>query len=216
MEDNTAKMSPKVGRVSRLSARMKVVSAVCGCLLVAAGAYAATNWVVGLNAGSSGEGQSATIANLSITAVASPAAGNLLFPGGTGDVVVTIANPNSFPVTISSVNLPTSSVFGGGFTTSALSTAQPGCTTATSGVSWNFATAVTNSPHALQTSLTVGASGAANNPLVVTFTNDALMTTTSPAVCANTFFSMPSLTGLTATGGAATSTTSPATDAWIS
>ncbi|HEX4127637.1 MAG TPA: hypothetical protein VHX67_08690 [Acidimicrobiales bacterium] len=38
---------------------MKVVSAVCGCLLVAAGAYAATNWVVGLNAGSSGEGQSA-------------------------------------------------------------------------------------------------------------------------------------------------------------
>ena len=33
--------------------------------------------------------------NLTITAVASPAAGNLLYPGGTGDVVVTIANPNS-------------------------------------------------------------------------------------------------------------------------
>ena len=63
------------------SARMKVVSAVCGCLLVAAGAYAATNWVVGLNAGSSGEGQSATISNLTITAVASPAAGNLLIRG---------------------------------------------------------------------------------------------------------------------------------------
>ena len=64
---------------------------------MAAGAYAATNWVVGLNAGSSGEGQSATIANLSITAVASPAPGNVLFPGSTGDVVVTIANPNSVP-----------------------------------------------------------------------------------------------------------------------
>src|SRR5271154_7053041 len=102
------------------SVRMKVVSAVCGCLLVAAGAYAATNWVVGLNAGSSGEGQSSTISNLSITAVASPAPGNLLFPGGTGDVVVTIANPNSFPVTISAVNLPTSSIQAGGFTTSAL------------------------------------------------------------------------------------------------
>ena len=57
-------------KASRWSRRAKVVSAVCGCLLVAAGAYAATNWVVGLNAGSSGEGQSATIANLSITAVA--------------------------------------------------------------------------------------------------------------------------------------------------
>ena len=73
---------------------------------MAAGAYAATNWVVGLNAGSSGEGQSATIANLTITAVASPAPGNLLYPGGTGDVVVTIANPNPYPVTITAVQLP--------------------------------------------------------------------------------------------------------------
>ena len=69
MEDKTTKTSR---RVSRWSVRMKLVSAVCGCVLVAAGAYAATNWVVGLNAGSSGQGQSATISNLSITAVASP------------------------------------------------------------------------------------------------------------------------------------------------
>ena len=47
------------GKMGSWSVRMKIVSAVCGCLLVAAGAYAATNWVVGLNAGSSGEGQSA-------------------------------------------------------------------------------------------------------------------------------------------------------------
>ena len=85
-----------------MSRRMKIVSG-GGSLLVAAGAYAATNWVVGLSAGSSAEAQSATIANLSITAVASPAAGNLLYPGSTGDVVVTIANPNPYPVTISAV-----------------------------------------------------------------------------------------------------------------
>ena len=103
MEDNTTKTS---SRVSRWSVRMKLVSAVCGCVLVAAGAYAATNWVVGLNAGSSGQGQSATIANLSITAVASPAPANLLYPGGTGDVVVTIANTNPYPVTITAVQLP--------------------------------------------------------------------------------------------------------------
>jgi hypothetical protein len=200
------------GKLASWSARMKIVSAVCGCLLVAGGAYAATNWVVGLNSGSSGEGQSATIANLTITAVASPAAGNLLFPGGSGDAVVTIANPNPYPVTISAVNLPTSSVQAGGFTTSALSVAQAGCSTTTSAVTWNFATAVSGSSHALQSNLTVGASGT----LVVTLTNDALMASTSPATCANSFFSMPALTGVTATGGSATATTSPATDAWVS
>ncbi len=195
---------------------MKVVSAVLGSVAVAAGAYAATNWVVGLNSGSSGEGQSASIANVSITAVASPAAGNLLYPGGSGDVVVTIANTNPYPVTITAVNLPTSSTQAGGFTTNALTTAQTGCSTSTSAVSWNYATGTSGSSHTLTTPLVVGASGAANNPLVVTLTNDALMASTSPAACANTYFSMPSLTGITATGGAATSTTTPATDAWTS
>jgi hypothetical protein len=195
---------------------MKIVSAVGGSLLVAVGAYAATNWVVGLNAGSSGEGQSATIANLTITAVASPSPSNLLFPSNAGDAVVTIANPNPYPVTITAVNLPTNTTQAGGFTTSALTTAQTGCSTTTSGVTWNFATSTSGSSHTLATPLTVGASGAANNPLVVTLTNDALMSTTSPAACANTFFSMPSLTGVTATGGNATSTTSPATGGWTS
>jgi hypothetical protein len=204
-------------KASRWSRRSKVVSAVCGCLLVAGGAYAATNWVVGLNASSSGEGQSATIANLSITAVATPAPGNVLFPGGTGDVVVTIANTNSYPVTITAVNLPTNATQAGGFTTSALSTAQTGCSTSTSGVTWNFATGTSGSTHTLTGGgVTVGASGASNNPLVVTLTNDALMSAASPAACANTFFSMPALTGITATGGVATSTTSPATGGWTS
>jgi hypothetical protein len=207
-------MSRKVGR---WSVRMKLVSAVCGCVLVAAGAYAATNWVVGLNAGSSGEGQSATISNLSITAVASPAASNLLYPGGTGDVVVTIANPNPYPVTITAVQLPANTVYATGYTTSALTTTQTGCLAATpSGVTWNFATGTSGTTHTLTSALTVGASGASNNPLVVTLTNDANMASTSPAACANTYFSLPSLTGVTATGGAATSTTSPATDAWTS
>ncbi len=136
-------------KATRWSRRAKVVSAVSGCVLVAAGAYAATNWVVGLNAGSSGEGQSATIANLSITAVATPAPGNVLFPGGTGDVVVTIANTNSYPVTITAVNLPANTVQAGGFTTSALSTAQTGCSTSTSAVTWNFATGTSGTSHTL-------------------------------------------------------------------
>lgn len=204
-------------RLAKISTRIKVLSAVAGIVLAGAGAYAATNWVVGLSAGSSGEGQSATISNLSITAVSTPSATNLLYPGGTGDVVVTISNPNAFPVTITAVQLPTNTTYATGYTTSALTTTQTGCLAATpSAVGWNYATGTSGSSHTLTTPLTVGASGQANNPLVVTLTNDASMGSTSPAACANTYFSLPALTGVTATGGAATSTTTPATDAWTS
>ena len=204
-------------RLAKISTRIKVLSAVAGIVLAGAGAYAATNWVVGLGAGSSGEGQSATISNLTITAVASPAASNVLFPGGSGDVVVSISNPNPYPVTITAIQLPTNTTNATGYTTSALTTTQTGCLAATpSAVTWNYSTATSGSSHTLTTALTVGASGQANNPLAVTLTNDASMASTSPSACANTYFSMPSLTGVTATGGAATSTTTPATDSWTS
>jgi hypothetical protein len=190
---------------------------VFGALLAGGGAYAATNWVVGLNGGSSGEGQSAAISNLTITAVASPAATNLLYPGGNGDVVVTISNPNPYPVTITALQLPTNTTYATGYTTSALSVTQTGCLAATpSDVLWNYSTATSGSSHTLTTALTVAASGQANNPMTVTFTNDASMTAAAPAACANTFLSMPSLTGVTATGGSGTPTTSPAIDAWTS
>jgi len=157
------------------------------------------------------------IANLTITAVASPAATNLLYPGGNGDVVVTISNPNPYPVTLTAVQLPTNTTDATGYTTSALTTTQTGCLAATpSGVTWNFSTATSGTTHTLTTPVTVGASGQANNPLAVTLTNDASMAATTPAACAATFFSLPSLTGVSATGGSATSTTSPATDSWTS
>jgi hypothetical protein len=188
-----------------------------GAALTATATYAATNWVVGLAAGSSGEGQSATISNLTITAVSSPSATNLLYPGGTGDVVVSISNPNPYPVTITAVQLPTNATYAAGYTTNALSTPVAGCAAATpSGVTWNFSTGVSGTSHTLTTPLTVGASGQANNPLVVTLTNDGSMATTAPLACAAIFFSMPSFTGITATGGAAVSTASPATDGWTS
>ena len=190
----------------------RVVSAMLGMALVGGGAYAATNWIIGLTAGSSAESQSATIANLTISAVASPSATNLLYPGGSGDVVATITNPNPYPVTITGVDLPTNTTYAGGFTTSSLGTAQTGCSSTTSDVVWNYSSATSGSVHTLTSALTV----AANGSLTVTFTNDASMTTAAPAACAATFFSMPSLTGVVATGGAATATTGPATDAWTS
>jgi hypothetical protein len=196
---------------------MKVASSVLGVVLAGGAAFGATNWIVGLGAGSSGAGQSANISNLSISAVASPAPTNLLYPGGTGDVVVTISNPNPYPVTITALQLPTSTTYATGYTTSALTTTQTGCLASTpSDVIWNYSTATSGSSHTLTSAVTVGASGQANNPLVVTFTNDASMTAAAPAACANTYFSMPSLTGVTATGGSATSTTTPSTDSWTS
>jgi hypothetical protein len=199
------------------SRRRKFVFALFGALAAAGLAYAVTNWVVGLSGGSSGEGQSGSVSNLTITAVASPAATNLLFPGGNGDVVVTIANPNPYPVTVTAVNLPTNLTYATGYTTSALSTTQAGCLAATpSDVIWNYSTGSSGSSHTLTTPLIVGASLNANNPLTVTLTNDASMTTAAPAACESTFFSMPSLTGVSATGGGATPTTTPVTDSWTS
>jgi len=197
--------------------RRRAIAAILGALAVAGVAYGVTNWVVGLSGGSSGEGQSGSVSNISISAIASPAATNLLYPGGSGDVVVTISNPNSFPVTITAVNLPTNTTYATGYTTSALSTTQTGCLAATpSGVTWSFATGTSGSSHTLTTPLTIAASGQANNPLTVSLTSDASMSTTAPAACENTYFSMPALTGVSATGGAATATTSPATDSWTS
>lgn len=199
-----------------LAATAVVVSAVGGALLAGTGAYAASNWVVGLNAQSSGEGQSGSIANLTMTAVASPAATNLLYPGGNGDVVVTISNPNAYPVTITALQLPTNTTYAQGYTTSALTTTQTGCLSTTpDDVIWNFSTASSGSSHSLTSALVVAGSGQANNPLAVTFTNDASMTSAAPAACVSTFFSMPSLTGVTATAGG-TATTSPAADSWTS
>src|ERR1019366_4672119 len=79
-------------RARRRRTFRRTLAAFLGMFLVAGGAYSVTSWLVGLNAGSSGEGQSATVQNLTITAVAVPAATNQLYPGGTGDVVLTISN----------------------------------------------------------------------------------------------------------------------------
>jgi hypothetical protein len=197
--------------------KRNLVAAIAGVVAAGTGAYAATNWAVGLNSSSAGEGQSASISNLTISATASPAASNLLYPGGTGDVVVTITNANPYPVTITAVQLPTNTTFAVGYTTNALSATQAGCLAETpSDVIWNFSTGASGSSHTLTTPLVVAASGQTNNPLVVTFSNAASMMTSAPAACAGTYFSMPSLTGVTATGGAATATVSPATDSWTS
>ena len=191
----------------------KTVSATIGALLAGSGVYASANLV----SGSSGEVRAVTASNLTISAVAVPVGTNALYPGGTGDAVATIYNRNPYPVTITAVDLPADTTYATGYTSSALTTTQTRCLAATpSEVIWNYSTAASGSSHTLTTPVTVAASGQVDNPLTVTFTNDARMTATAPAACEGTYFSMPSLIGVTATGGALTVTTSPATDSWTS
>jgi len=199
------------------SRRCKVAAAIVGYLLTVTAAFVATSWVIVLSTSSIAQAQSMTVSNLTITAAASPAVGNVLYPGGSADVVVTISNPNPYPVTLSATKLPTNATYASGFTTSALSTAKVGCSGLTpSDVIWSYSTATSGSSHTLTAAITVAATGQANNPLTVTFTSDASMTAAAPAACEDTYFSMPSLTEVAATIGSATVTTSPATDSWTS
>ncbi|HEY1761343.1 MAG TPA: hypothetical protein VGG17_02010 [Acidimicrobiales bacterium] len=203
-------------RVGRFSKSRKIISVTAGMVFAGGAAYGATTWIVALSAGSSGEGQAATVQNLTITSVATPLPSAELYPGGAGDVVVTISNPNPYAVTLTGVNLPTTTTYATGYTTSSLSTAQSGCTSSTSDVSWSFATSSSGSAHTLTTSLVIGPSGNANNPLTVTLSSDASMTSSAPAACEGAFFAMPSLTGIAASGGPGTATSTPAVDGWTS
>jgi hypothetical protein len=205
-----APREPKWGR------RNKLLAALLGALLAGGTAYGVSNWVVGLGAGSNGEATSGTVSNLTITAVASPSASNLLYPGGNGDVVVSISNPNPFPVTITAVDLPTNTTYAAGYSDSGLLDPQSGCSASTpSYVIWNYSSGTSGSSHTLASPLVVAATGQSNNPLAVTLTDDASMTVSAPAACEATYFSMPSFTGIQAAGGGSP-TSSPATDSWSS
>ena len=62
------------------------------------------------------------MSNLTIAAVATQAASNVLYPGGNGDVDPHDLQPEPYPVTITAVNLPTNTSYANGYTTSALTT----------------------------------------------------------------------------------------------
>jgi hypothetical protein len=159
---------------------------------------------------SSAAAESANVSNLSIVAIANPGPADLLYPGGSGDVVVAISNPNSFPVTISAVQLPTSTTFATGYLTSGLSVANVQCDADSSFVYWSGATSRSASSHRLAVALTV----AAADSLVVTFVKEARMGTSSPSACEGSYFSMPSLLGVTATASSNVPTPGPTSDSW--
>lgn len=193
---------------------MVALGTAVGVLIATDLSFAASNWTIGLAPGSSGEAASGSVSNLVITATASPAPGNLLYPGSQGDVVLTISNPNKYPVTITALQFPSSATGAAAYSSSDLNPANAValCTSLTSGVTWTYSTVTGGASQTLATPLVVAPSGATNNPLTVTLTNYASMASSSPSACENSYFSMPSLAGVTATAGGATVTTSPTTD----
>ena len=192
--------------------RMKIASATTGAMIDgAAVVLAATNLTVGLTGGN-GSAQSQSVSNVTISATTSGTFSNQLFPGANGDVSITITNPNGSPVTVTGVSLPANTTYAAGYSDQSLTSAQSGCTSSTSLVSWNYATGTSGTAHTFSAPLVVGA----NASLTVTLTNDASMSSTAPAACESTYFKMPALTAIAATAGAATATISPATDAWTS
>lgn len=206
-------------RLLKTLAGQVVVTALASCILSSA-AMATTNWLVGLTSGSNSISKSAAVTNLTITAISSPSPTHLLYPHGSGDVVAKITNPNKFPVTITAVLLPKTTAYATGYSTATLTTTKASCAAAKtkSDVYWHYASSSTGSSHTLATAITVAAkTTATNDPLKVTFTNDAYMGTTASATCENTYFKMPSLKGVTAyAGGNVTPATSPTTDKWTS
>lgn len=194
------------GRRSRIVVGLVGIGAALGLVGGAAFAY----WTV--SGSGSGQAQSASVTNLTISA-STNAATNLLYPGANGDAVLSISNPNSFPVTITALQLPTNTTYADGYSDNTLTTPKGGCAASTpSDVIWNYSTLMSGSSHTLHTSLTV--SGGAT--LIVTMTNDVSMTTSAPLACASTFFKMPALMSVTATSDTAAGTASPATDFWNS
>ena len=78
------------------------MSATIGALLAGSGVYASTN-LASASRGSSGEARVSHGLKPDHQCRRLPVGTNALYPGGTGDAVVTIYNPNPYPVTITAV-----------------------------------------------------------------------------------------------------------------
>jgi hypothetical protein len=186
-----------------------LITGMCGAALSAATAYAAA-CVYGARSAPADDPHT-PVQNLTISAAVSRAAGNLLYPGGTGDAVVEVSNPNAFAVTVTALRLPPDTAYAVGYRDARLSSPIPHCSARTpSGVTWSFATGTTGSPHPLDTPLIVPARGTVSVVLI----RDVTMAPSAPAACTGAYFSLPSITGVIAAGRPGAATPGPARDAW--
>ncbi len=134
-----------------------------------------------------------------------------IYPGGSGDVAVAIANRNDVAVRVTAVDLPSETTYATGYTSSARTTRRAGCSATTSDVVWTGSTHAVGTVQPLATPLVIGA----HETAIVTIRDGAYMKMSAPAACEGTYFSMPELIGIGARTDAHAPTAIPATDSWV-
>jgi hypothetical protein len=161
--------------VKRFLTRRRLIAAgVAMTAPVAAGLVYAAWLTGGSGSGYAGAGTAQTLT----TVDASASTTGDLYPGGTGDVKVQIHNPNSYPVTVTSISST-------GAVTKYAGTGGVACTDANHGVSWNGG--------AWTGSISVPANG---DSAVTTLPNKAAMSNSSDNACQGAKFVIPvTLTG---------------------
>jgi hypothetical protein len=81
--------------------RLKLAIALVGALILATGAVTFGSWAVGSDPGA-GYSKAKSSTNLTLNDVSASTVADL-YPGGTGNVLVSVTNPNPFAVTITSI-----------------------------------------------------------------------------------------------------------------
>jgi hypothetical protein len=133
-----------------------------------------------------------------------------IYPGGSGDVVVSITNHNDVAVRVTAVDLPSNMAYATGYTTIAHTTQRAGCSASTSGVVWTGSQRGQSSLQPLATPLVIGAHQSAT----VTMDHAARMNMSAPAACEATYFAMPEVIGIGARTDAHARMSMPAADSW--
>ena len=159
---------------NRLSRGKRVALAVIGVIALVGGGAAIAAWL----AGGTGSGAARATSALDLVVTSGTTTGQL-FPGGAGDVVVSIQNPNGYPVSVTGVSS----------TGSITDSSGPAACDAATGVSYVDAEAENDLPTTIN----------ANSTKTVTFTNAASMTNASDTTCQGATFTIP----ITVTGASA-------------
>jgi hypothetical protein len=181
-------------------------------VVVAAIAAAGLAWIAGITPGL-GFGAPGRVAPHAIVAITATHTSGMrpIYPGGTGDAAVSIANHSGVTVRVTAVDLPADTTYAAGYTTSARTAPRPGCSAATSEVIWNGSTSVRGSVHQLARPLVIGA----HRTAIVTLANGVLMKATAPAACEGTYFAMPALAGIAARIDPRAKPVTPTVDTWM-
>lgn len=155
---------------------------------------------------STGSGTGAVAAGTSQGLTLSPATvnSNKLYPGGSGDVIITISNPNPFNVSVTQLSLPVTPATA--YSNSGLSTLNSTCNTNGTGgmtpVTWAYSTKT------LSGVVIAAKSGGTAGTLTLTLTGGAAMSSSADTSCQGAFFQMANVTSVTAQQTTATAVSS--------